>query len=245
MKRGGLGEAQPVFWDLRVNFFGTSDYKTARSAEYLMEWQAWEERRGEVPLIRIRADIELPPRAEIAGLSEGAGDTKTDFAVSLRHHQTQLFGYIYSLVRDLDDADDLFQQTSMVLWDKYEQFDSSKSFINWACGVARYEVLNFLRSRSRNRLYFSDQLNLALIEAHESLEREQLDERRDALACCMRKLRERDRHLLESCYGRSGCIQDVARTWGRSTHSIHNSLRRIRRVLFECVRRTLAQGEMA
>ena len=41
----------------------------------------------------------------------------------LRQHQTQLFGYIYSLVRDLDDADDLFQQTSLVLWDKFDQFD--------------------------------------------------------------------------------------------------------------------------
>ena len=40
------------------------------------------------------------------------GDGTTDFAALLRHHQTQLFGYIYSLVRDLDDADDLFQQTS-------------------------------------------------------------------------------------------------------------------------------------
>jgi RNA polymerase sigma-70 factor (ECF subfamily) len=148
-------------------------------------------------------------------------------------------------VRDLDDADDLFQQTSLVLWDKFEQFDRSKNFINWACGVARYEVLNFVRSRSRHRLYFSDELNLVLIEAQESLEHDHLDERRDALAGCMKKLRERDLELLETCYGRSVCIQEVARTWGRSTHSIHNSLRRIRRVLFECVRRTMAQGELA
>ena len=41
----------------------------------------------------------------------------------LARHQSQLFGYIYSLVRDLDDADDLFQQTSLVLWDKFDQFD--------------------------------------------------------------------------------------------------------------------------
>jgi RNA polymerase sigma-70 factor (ECF subfamily) len=178
----------------------------------------------------------------MGGPADAADDTKVEFATLLRHHQTQLFGYIYSLVRDLDDADDLFQQTSIVLWDKFEQYDRLKSFINWACGVARYEVSNFLRSRSRNRLYFSDKLNLALIEAHDSLERDQLDERRDALACCMRKLRQRDLELLETCYTRSACIQEVARAWGRSTQSIHNSLRRIRRVLFECVRRRLAQG---
>jgi RNA polymerase sigma-70 factor (ECF subfamily) len=108
--------------------------------------------------------------------------------------------------------------------------------------VARYEVLNFLRARSRNRLYFTDELNLALIEAQEDLEQEQLEERRDALAGCMKKLRDRDQDLLETCYGRSVGIRDVALARGRSTQSIHNSLRRIRRALFECVRRSLAQG---
>ncbi len=175
----------------------------------------------------------------------GARDTqddRADYAALLRLHQTQLFGYIYSLVRDLDDADDLFQQTSLVLWDKFDQFDRSKSFINWACGVARFEVLNFLRSRSRKRLYFSDELNLALVEAHESLEHEVLEERRTALAGCMKKLRQKDRELLEACYERSASMPDVARSRGRSTHSIHNSLRRIRRVLFECVQRGVARG---
>jgi RNA polymerase sigma-70 factor, ECF subfamily len=182
-----------------------------------------------------------PVDAETPACSCGPQDTRADYPTLLRQHQTQLFGYIYSLVRDLDDADDLFQQTSLVLWDKFEQFDQRKSFINWACGVARYEVLNFLRSRSRKRLYFSDELNLALVEAHESLEHEQLEERRTRLAVCMKKLRQKDRELLEACYERSASLREVAERQRRSTHSIHNSLRRIRRVLFECVQRGMAR----
>jgi RNA polymerase sigma-70 factor (ECF subfamily) len=168
------------------------------------------------------------------------GDIRTEFAARLSHHQTQLFGYIYSLVRDLDDADDLFQQTSLVLWDKFHLYDPSKSFIAWACGVARYEVSNFLRSRSRQRLYFSDNLAIMLIEAHNELGEEPLEDRRHALAQCMTKLRPKDQQLLDACYGRSARIPDVAEHWGRSTQSIHNSLRRIRRTLFECVNRSLA-----
>jgi RNA polymerase sigma-70 factor (ECF subfamily) len=182
---------------------------------------------------------------DVPGRTARTGDQRAEFAARLASHQSQLFGYIYSLVRNLDDADDLFQQTSLVLWDKFDQFDPSRSFVGWACGVARYEVLNFLRSRSRHRLYFSDELNLALIEAQESLEQEQIEERRDALAGCMKKLRTRDQDLLEACYGRSVGIRDVALARGRSAQSVHNSLRRIRRALFECVRRSLAQGGMA
>ena len=174
-------------------------------------------------------------------------DQKAEFAALLARHQSQLFGYIYSLVRDLDDADDLFQQTSLVLWDKFDLFDPSRSFVGWACGVARYEVLNFLRSRSRNRLYFSDELNLALIEAQENLDEERLEERLATLrlAGCMNKLRERDKDLLEACYSRSAGVRDVALTRGRSAQSIHNSLRRIRRALFDCVRRSMAHGGVA
>jgi RNA polymerase sigma-70 factor (ECF subfamily) len=171
---------------------------------------------------------------------ETASERKAEFACVLSRHQNQLFGYIYSLVRDLDDAEDLFQQTSLVLWDKFDLFDSSKSFLAWACGVARFEVSNFLRSRSRHRLYFSDELSMMLIEAHEELEQEPLADRRNALAECIKKLRERDQRLLDACYARSARILEVARGWGRSSQSIHNSLRRIRRTLFECVSRTLA-----
>jgi RNA polymerase sigma-70 factor (ECF subfamily) len=167
-------------------------------------------------------------------------ETKAEFAELLLRHQTQLFGYIYTLVRDLDDADDLFQQTSLVLWDKFALFDASKSFIAWACGVARYEVSNFLRARGRKRLYFTDELGMMLIDAHEELEQERLEERRSALAECVKKLRARDQELLDACYERSARIPEIARGHGRSSQSVHNSLRRIRRVLFECVNRTLA-----
>jgi RNA polymerase sigma-70 factor (ECF subfamily) len=172
-------------------------------------------------------------------------DAKAEFSERLLQHQTQLFGYIYSLVRNLDDADDLFQQTSLALWKKIEQYDPARSFRHWAFGVARYEVSNFLRSRSRDRLYFSDELNVLLIEAHEQLGLEPAEERLDAMARCISKLRGRDQELLEACYGRSVQIHELARTWGRSTQSIHNSLRRIRQALLECVRRGLAREGMA
>ena len=72
-----------------------------------------------------------------------------------------------------------------------------RSFLHWAFGVARYEVSNFLRARGRDRLYFSDELNVLLIEAHEELGLEPADERLDAMARCISKLRRHDQELLE------------------------------------------------
>src|SRR5438034_9183142 len=110
-----------------------------------------------------------PPQTSPPARMKADSERKAEFADYLRQHQSQLFGYLHSLVRDLNDADDLFQQTTVILWNKFADFDRERSFIAWACGVARLEVANFLRSRSRQRLYFTDDLNLLLIEAHADL----------------------------------------------------------------------------
>ena len=162
------------------------------------------------------------------------------FAEQLREHQVQVFGYIYSLVRNFDDADDLFQQTSLALWHKFDQFDRSRSFAAWACGVARFEVSNFVRARGRQKLYFSDDLSLLLAEAQD--DDDCAEDRREALAACLKKLRQKDQKLVEACYGEEARVPEIARAWRRSATSVHNSLRRIRRSLFECVRRSVEPG---
>ena len=163
----------------------------------------------------------------------------TEFAAYLRADQSRLYGYIHSLVSDLNDSDDLFQQTTLILWKKFGEFDRGRSFFSWACGIARLEVANFLRGRGRQRLYFSDDLNLLLIEAQEEVSDEDLEGRRAALVRCVEKLRQRDRELIEECYGADSGVHEAADRRGRSSHSVYNSLRRIRRALFECVARTL------
>jgi RNA polymerase sigma-70 factor (ECF subfamily) len=164
-----------------------------------------------------------------------------EFGAYLRQHQARLYGYIHSLLRDLNDADDLFQQTTLILWKKFAEYDPRRSFFSWACGIARLEVANFLRSRGRQRLYFSDDLNLLLIEAQAEVPDDELEARREALTRCVEKLRQRDRELLTECYGAEAGVPDVAGRRGRSPQSVYNSLRRIRRALFECIGRTLAQ----
>ena len=166
---------------------------------------------------------------------------KAEFAERLRRDQSRLFGYIHSLVRDLDDADDLFQQTTLILWKKFDDFDRRRDFFAWACGIARLETANFVRARARQRLYFSDDLSLLLAEAHAEMADRELADRRDALARCVEKLRQRDRDLLAECYGDEAGVRAAAGRHRRSAPSVYNSLRRIRRALFECVARTLAR----
>lgn len=174
----------------------------------------------------------------------GTQDTqhrKAAFARLLAESQTRLYGYIHSLVPDLNHADDLYQQTAMILWSKFDEFDPSRSFFAWACGVARLEAANFARGLARQRQFFSTDLNLLLIEAHEEMADDELADRREALGRCVGKLSLADRELLTECYADPAGVPAVAARRHRSPHGVYNSLRRIRQTLFACITHTLAR----
>ena len=163
------------------------------------------------------------------------------FAEYLRQNRSRLFGYIHSIVRNLADADDVFQLTTLALWRRFDAFDATRAFLPWACGVARLEAATWLRKRARDRLRFSDDLTDLLIDAFAGIGDAEIDDRQAALPGCLDKLAEADRRLVAECYDRGTDVAAVADCMGRSPPSVHNTLRRIRRVLFECVERTVAR----
>lgn len=162
----------------------------------------------------------------------------------LTRHQSQLFGYLYAIVRNLADADDLYQQTTLVLWKKFDEFQADSNFAGWACQVGRLEALNFLQRQRRHRLVFDEDVLLALADA----EFEPVTAgatRQEALEQCLDKLNQADRDLLQMTYGDDGQIKDVAERIGRPVQSVYTSLSRIRGVLFACIQRTLtAEGAL-
>jgi len=166
-------------------------------------------------------------------------DRKADFAHFLAENQARLYGYVHSLVPDLNHADDLYQQTVLVLWGKFDEFDRGRSFFAWACGVARFEAANYVRALARQRRFFNDELSLLLVEAHEEIAESELADRREALSRCVDKLSPPDRALLTECYLDPAGVPAAAARRNRSPHSVYNSLRRIRQALLKCITRAL------
>jgi RNA polymerase sigma-70 factor (ECF subfamily) len=163
------------------------------------------------------------------------------FMKLLTLHQGQVFGYIFALAHDLEDAKDIFQQTSLVLWRKFDAFDGT-NFPAWACRTAQFEAMNYLRSKRRGQASFSDALLVDLTtRAAEAGELAQ--SRRHALEGCLEKLAPDDRQLIDQCYGNARGVTEVAESLGRSLQSVCNSLRRVRRMLFDCINRTIARED--
>ena len=56
-------------------------------------------------------------------------------------HQAELKTFVVAVVRDWGRSEDILQEVSIVLWRKFDQYDSTKPFGPWARGVAWREVL--------------------------------------------------------------------------------------------------------
>src|SRR4029079_17554807 len=115
-------------------------------------------------------------------------------------HHDRLFAYLYSLLPHRPDAEDVFQRTSIILWQKFDQWDPGSDFLSWACGVAFYEVRNFVRVASRDRLRFREAL-LETLSKQRPATLKQRDDRVAALQECLKKLDQGERELLQRAYG--------------------------------------------
>src|SRR5437763_10149240 len=110
---------------------------------------------------------------------------QAEFVERLVRGQDRVYAYIVTLLPNRDDAEEVFQQTSLALWKKWEQYDPDRDFVRWACGMAHFEVSNFLRKHAdKGRVDLSDdvlsEVARTRLELHDVLEA-----RRQALRLCL------------------------------------------------------------
>lgn len=172
----------------------------------------------------------------------------TDHEAFLRlfaRFEGNLRAFVASLLPTWDGVDEVMQESSVVLWRKFEQFDQrgeESSFLDWSFMIARYEVLKYRRRRATDRLRFSDDVFELLASEAENVVARQ-DERERALQECVRKLEARQTELLKTVYEDGVSIKDVATRLGRTPTGLYKALARIRNRLAVCIGTKL--GEVA
>lgn len=170
-----------------------------------------------------------PPSEEFVGLFTRA--------------QRRLYLFILSQVPRPDDAEEILQNTNVIIWSKCDQFEAGTNFVAWAMKIASLEVLKFRQKHARDKLQFSDEFVsrvAAAIEADTDL----ADRQRQALANCLQKLKTNDRDLIRRRYEPGATGQSVAKALDRPANSVYQSIGRIRQALLECIERQLRLAEV-
>lgn len=163
-----------------------------------------------------------------------------DFIRAFTQSQRALYLFVLPLVGNPNDADEVIQETNLVIWAKWRQFEPGTNFLAWVRAIARLEVLRFRRSRGRKVVFMDDSLLDLVAHRAEQISGE-TDQRQEALAECVQSLRPRDRELIRMRYAPGANGDLVARQLGRPANSVYQSLSRIRRALVDCVRHRMAE----
>src|SRR5829696_4358620 len=94
----------------------------------------------------------------------------------MTRHQRQIFAYIYTLVPDRHDADDLLQETSVVVCEKFDEFAPGTDFVAWACQIAWWRIRYSRQKYARSKVIFDDEV-LESVARTAATMRDELDER--------------------------------------------------------------------
>ena len=151
-----------------------------------------------------------------------------------------LRAFVASLLPTWEGVDEVMQESSIVLWRKFAQFDQSaeSGFLDWAFMIARYEVLKYRRRRATDRLRFSEDVFELLANTAESVAATR-DERLRLLRECVANLEPAQLELVKTVYEDGAAIKDVAEHIGRSPTGLYKALARIRNRLAACVQAKL------
>jgi len=164
---------------------------------------------------------------------------KPEFLLLLTSHQSTLYAAISALLGGVEGAQDVLQETNVVLLEKAADYDPARSFAPWALAFARFQVMAWRKRQSRDRLVLDDDL-IAVLADRMATDGASPGRRLDALEKCLNKLPADSRMMVDARYAHGDPVQEIAGKLGRSVNVVSVTLFRIRKALLDCVRATLA-----
>ena len=164
------------------------------------------------------------------------GRGSEEFVGLMTEHQGRLFAYILSLLGDPDRANDVLQETNIVLWRQSREFRPGSNFKAWAFRVAHFQVMAFRQRQIRDRLVFEDDLMDVLASAARETD-EVFDARQELLTGCLAKLAPPHREMVRRRYSEGHSLSAIARDRDMTPNAVMQALFRIRQSLMQCVAR--------
>jgi len=156
------------------------------------------------------------------------------FVRDLTENARRIYAYIFSLVPNWADADEIFQEASATIWEKYDEYQPDTGFREWAFRIAYFKVLQHRKAQAKNVLRFSDQF-IEAVDGDTQAGGDLWVRRHRLLGECYEELRPQDRELIDFRYEPDATTKSIALRVGRSVDAVYKSLNRIHGQLLDCI----------
>jgi RNA polymerase sigma-70 factor (ECF subfamily) len=143
------------------------------------------------------------------------------------------------------DSEDIMQETTAFMWEKFDQYTSGTNFVAWALTIAKYKILSYQRDKKRNRIQFDDQVSEMIETASEAkFTHDNTAEKVAALRKCIRKLPQKHLKLIRLKYSNGLSNKMLADREGISVPTIYRYLSRIYLNLLNCINQNFNPEEL-
>jgi len=159
------------------------------------------------------------------------------FLTLLSKNNRALFSYILSCVGRHAEAEDILQQTLLIMWEKFDTFQQGTSFVAWGKKIAYYRILDHRKKAGRQVILDNDVLQQIFDSSDDVMAKS--NDRIQALEGCVKKLKGAKRNLIKMRYDTNLSCKAIAMQTNKSLSAIHKSMTAIHVGLKDCVEKTL------
>lgn len=156
-------------------------------------------------------------------------------------HQSAVRAFAIALTGDFAAADDVVQETFLIVTAKAAHFESETNFVAWACAIARLKVRENRRAAKRFSPAVIESLaaSIPVAEIGSDLGQERLP----LLLDCVKQLPPRARELIRLRYFLEQGPGEIAAVLGRTVGGVNTALLKARDLLRDCMAAKLAVEE--
>lgn len=169
-----------------------------------------------------------------------SGDQQA-FARLIKQTQQLVSSIALSIVKDLDNSEDVAQQVYIGAWQNITELKNTNSFLPWLRQMTRYKAFNFLRDNKTKQKIAGEEADLILaqfcdpkLDIDTTMAREQSNL---ILQDFINVLPEESREIVLLYYREEQSSQQVARLLEQSESNIRKKLSRVRQLLHEQILR--------
>lgn len=174
-------------------------------------------------------------------MAETSTEERDRLIIAAMKQKPVIAAYIAGIIGNFDAAEDVFQETIVVVCNKWQDFDPSRNLRAWCLGIARRQALKWIRSQRRYVPVLDEEALSAFVADSTWQEHEGPGVFRfELLRKCLDKLTEKARTMILLRYGESLNCTEIARRFERPVNSVYVTLTRIRAKLRKCIRQQRA-----
>lgn len=183
---------------------------------------------------RILADNELVKKSR-----RGNQDAYREI---VHRYQGRLFSYLYRLVGNKEEAEDLLQNVFVKVYRNIKRFDTKRKFSSWIYRIAHNEAVNFLKKRGKKKFVSWEDISTAKDKiVTSSGERSPLDvwlrnERKKEVQDALKKIPEKYQEVLALRYFLGKSYEEISKALKKPVNTVGTLLNRAKKKLLQTIK---------